>query len=342
MSASQPLTESDMTVLLKSMIDGYRVSQMIYVAAKLRIADLLAAGPMRIDELADVSCTHVESLQRILRALASLGIFSEDDDGSFRLTPLAANLQEGVRGSQRAFAVSIGEPWWWLPWGQLLDTVQTGEVAFNCVYGEGIFEYLRKDESASAVFNENMRAMTGAEAQGVLAAYDFSQSRVVADIGGGTGWLLFAILEAHPEVRGILFDAASVVTAAQALFGNLEVGRRCSFAPGSFFVSIPPGADTYILKDVLHDWSDQHATKLLHELRATIASHSRLLVIERLIAPDNQPSPGKALDIAMLVFTGGKERTMGEYRDLLALAGFNLRRVINASHGISIMEAIPS
>ncbi len=341
-STSQWQTDGDVAELLNSMINGYRLSQMIYVAAKLHIADLLTAGPMTIDELAAATRAHSESLRRILRALASFGIFFEDRDGSFRLSPLAVHLREGVPGSQWAFAVSIGEPWWWLPWGRLLHSVRTGAVAFNSVYGESFFEYLRKNDPACAIFNGNMRAMTEAEAQGIVVAYDFSPARLIADIGGGTGALLFAILKSRPEARGILFDDASVVAEAQARFGNLEVGHRCSFMAGSFFLSIPTGADIYLLKDVLHDWDDEHAIEVLHKLRVTMPGRSRLLIIERLIAPDNQPSPSKALDIVMLVLTGGKERSREQYRGLLASAGFSLRRVIDASLGISLMEAIPS
>ncbi len=327
--------------ILKSMIDGYRVSQMIHVVAKLHIADLIAAGSMRIDELAATTGAHAESLRRVLRALASFGIFYENPDDSFRLSPLATHLQQAVPDSQWAFAASIGEPWWWRPWGELLHSVQTGKAAFNCVYGEGLFEYLRKNERASAIFNANMHAMTQAEAQGIVAAYDFSDSQLIADIGAGTGTLLFAILKSQPQVRGILFDQASVVAEAQARFANLEIGQRCSFMPGSFFVSIPTGANTYLLKDILHDWDDQHAIELLRKLRIAMPNSSKLLVIERLIAPDNQPSATKALDIGMLVLTGGKERTREQCRNLLASAGFSVRRVMDASLGISLMECLP-
>jgi hypothetical protein len=342
MSAAQSQIDGDASELLKSMINGYRVSQMIHVAAKLHIADLLAAGPMTVDQLADATRTHAESLRRILRALASFGIFSENLDGSFRLSPLATYLQKGVPGSQWAFAASIGEPWWWAPWGQLLHSVQTGEVAFHCIYGEGLFEYLRKNEPAAMLFNAHMRAMTEAEAQGIVAAYDFSRAPLIVDIGGGTGALLFAILKSLPEARGILFDDVSVVAEAQGRFGDLELAQRCSFVPGSFFASIPAGANLYLLKDILHDWDDQQAIDLLHRLRLAMPGGSKLLVIERLIVPDNQPSPSKALDIAMLVLTGGKERTSEQYRSLLASAGFSLQRVADARLGISVMEAIPS
>jgi len=342
MSASQSQIEADASGLLNIMINGYRVSQMIFVASKLHIADLLAVGPMTIEQLAGATRTHSESLQRILRALASFGIFFEDPDGRFRLSPLAIQLQQGVPGSLWAFAVSIGEPWWWSPWGGLLHSVQTGEAAFDCVYGEGLFEYLRKNEPASAIFNAHMRAMTEVEAHGIVAAYDFSESQIIADIGGGTGALLLAILKSQPEVRGILFDDAPVVAEARARFANLEVGQRCSFVPGSFFLSLPTGASLYLLKDVLHDWNDRQAIDLLHKLRMAMASGSKLLIIERLIVPDNQPSASKALDIAMLVLTGGRERTREQYRELLASAGFTLRRIVDASLGISLMEAIPS
>jgi SAM-dependent methyltransferase len=315
---------------------------MLHVAAKLHVADLLAAGPMTIDQLADATRAHAESLRRMLRALAGAGIFYEDRDGIFRLTRLGTYLREGVPGSQWAFAASIGEQWWWAPWGRLSHSVQTGKAAFDCIYGEGLFDYLRKNEAASVIFNANMRAMTEAETQGIVAAYDFSQSQLIADIGGGTGTLLFDILKFHPEVRGILFDDPAVVAEAQTRFDNLEIGQRCSFVPGNFFLSVPPGADTYLLKDILHDWDDQHAIELLQKLRVVMHSGSKLLVIERLIVPDNQPSRSKGLDIAMLVLTGGKERTREHYRDLLASAGFSLRCVTGASLGISLMEASPS
>lgn len=340
MSTSQ--FDAEGSEVLKSMIDGYRLSQMIYVVAKLHIADLLSKGTMSVNELADATGAHSESLRRILRTLAGFGIFHENRDGSFQLSSLATHLREGTSSSQWAFAVSIGEPWWWLPWGRLLLSVQTGETAFNRVYGEGLFEYLRKNDAASAIFNSNMRAMTQVEAQGIVAAYDFSESLVIADIGGGTGALLFAILQSQPGVRGILFDQASVVAETQARFGDLDVGQRCTFVPGSFFSSIPTGATTYLLKDILHDWDDQHAVELLHKVRLTMTSSTRLLVIERLIAPDNQPSASKALDITMLVLTGGKERTREEYRDLLASAGFGIRRVVDTTVGVSLIEAFPA
>ena len=324
------------------MINGYRLSQLIYVAARLGIADLLAAGPKQTYELAAATDTHPDSLRRILRALASFDVFSEVQEEVFQLTPLAACLQKGAPGSLWAFAVSIGEPWWWRPWGELLHSVQTGEVAFDHIYGEGIFEYLKRGDQASAIFNENMRAMTESEAQGIIAAYDFSHSRIIADIGGGTGALLFTILGSQHESRGILFDDASVIAEAQSRCGDTEVGRRCSFVPGNFFASVSVKADLYLLKDVLHDWDDQHAIAILHNLRKAMTSHSKLLVIERLIAADDRFSISKELDIVMLVFTGGKERTREQYSDLLASAGFTVRRVVDAGMATSIIEASPS
>lgn len=327
---------------MRSMIAGYRLSQMIYVAAKLFIADLLATGPKTINELAASTGAQVESLLRLLRALASFGIFHEDEAGRFRLTPLATHLREKTRGSMWALAASIGEPWWWAPWGQLLHSVKTGEVAFDYVFGKGIFQYLTENDQASAIFNENMRAMTEAEAEEIIGTYDFSQSQIIADIGGGTGALLFAILMSQPNARGVLFDKASVLAEAQARCADLQVGAQCSFVSGSFFHSVPIVADLYLLKEILHDWDDQRAVKILNNLRLTMSGGSRLVVIERLIGADNQSSLSKELDIVMLVLTGGRERTKEQYRDLLASAGFKLERVTNTSLGVSLMEAIPS
>jgi hypothetical protein len=341
MSALLSESEHSLGRLLKTMIDGYRLSQMIHVAAKLNIADLLAAGPMTIDELAGATEAHSESLRRVLRALASFGIFFEGSDGAFQLTPIATLLRHAVPGSQWAVAASIGEPWWWCPWGRLLHSAKTGQVAFDSMFGEGLFEFLRKNDQAATIFNEHMQAMTEQEAEGIVAAYDFSQSPLIADIGGGTGALLSTILRSHPHVRGVLFDDASVISEAQAHFGNLEIRQRCSFVPGSFFHSVPPGADLYLLKDILHDWDDPAALEILRNIRRTMPSHSSLVLVERLITPNNQPSAAKAIDIVMLVLTGGKQRTVEQYGDLLGLAGFKPQRVIDASLDITLIGAVP-
>lgn len=354
MSAPQPLPHFDTARALKSMIDGYRLSQMIYVAAKLQIADCLAAGPMTVDKLAVATGSHASSLHRLMRALASFGIFAEGQDGHFQLTPLATGLQRTVQDSQWAFAISIGEAWGWAAWERLLKSVQTGETAFCCLHGQGLFEYLNSHPASAEVFNENMRAMTQSEAHRIVAAYDFSRSQVIADIGGGTGALISAILESHAGVRAILFDDTAVLPAAHAYLTSLGIAAgiaagvaggiagRCTLVPGSFFQSIPAGADTYLLKDILHDWDDQHAIRLLRNVRAAISAGANLLVIERLITPDNEPSESKALDIVMLVLTGGKERTAEQYAELLTSAGFSLRRIIPAGFGISVMEATPN
>lgn len=326
---------------MSRMLGGYRVTQMLFVAAELGIADALANGPKSVDELATAAKAEPRALFRILRALAALGVFAERNDGTFELTPLARTLQSDVPGSVRPFALSYGAKWWWASFGSLLDSVRTGKPAFELVHGMGLFDYLDRHPDAASTFNANMTAMTGVEADAVANAYDFSGLHLLADIGGGHGTLSAAILKRQPRARALIFDRPSVIDGAASVLEGLGLRDRCELVPGDFFASIPAGADVYTLKDILHDWDDDRSTAILRNVRDAMGSGARLLVIERVIPPGNDPSIGKQVDITMLAMTGGLERSEAEYRQLLAQAGLRLGRVLPTSTPSSVLEALP-
>ncbi len=339
MSATNKPTDSP-EARLSSML-SYNLTQMIYVAVRLGVADVLFHGPKSAEALAVAVDAHPSSLHRLLRALASLGIFAEDSQGRFELTPLANLLRSDVPGSFRPFVLSYGEPWWWNAWGSLLHSVRTGETAFDHVHGRELFEYLGQHAQAARVFNANMTSMTTGEAQHVVTAYDFSGTRVLVDVGGGYGALAIAILMIHPKIRVVLFDSPAVAAGARAWIESAGVADRCEVIGGSFFEAIPKGGDTYLLKDVLHDWDDDRAIAVLQKCHESMSSSARLLVIERIIPPGNTPSVGKLIDISMLVMTGGRERTEPEYRALLQAGAFRVENVLPSDAEINIIEAVP-
>lgn len=313
---------------LLQMLTSYRVSQSIYVAAKLRIADLLNDGPRSSDELAKSSGSDSRALYRLLRMLASVGIFAEVDQGCFTLTPLAALLQTGAPGSLRAYAIMNGEDWFWRPWGELLYSVKTGKTAFDHVCGMGIFKYLAQHPEAAEIFNEAMTGFT-LTSTAVVAAYDFSGINTLIDVGGGQGALLAAILKANPQLRGVLFDLPSVIEGAKSLIEAEGVAERCELVAGDFFESVPGGAVAYILKFVIHDWDDDRAVTILKNCHRAVVEDGKLLVVEMVIPPGNEPFYGKLADLNMLVLSGGgRERTEAEYRALFATAGFKLTKII--------------
>jgi hypothetical protein len=320
---------------------NYSLTQMIYVVAKLNVADLLANGPKSVEEIAAIVGAHPRSLYRLLRALASLGIFEQDSNGRFRLTPLAELLQAEGEGSLHPFALSYGEPWWWDAWGRLLHSVQTGETAFNSVHGQSLFEYLDQHLEAAKIFNANMRSMTAGEAQALASAYDFTKTRLLVDVGGGLGTMATAILQSQPEAKAILFDLPSVIAGAR---GYLAAGieTRCQLVAGSFFEWVPRGGDTYLLKDIIHDWDDARSIAILRNCRHAMSDSAKLLLIERVIPPGNEPADGKLVDISMLVMTGGMERTESEYRALLEAAGLRMTEIIPTGVSASIIQSAPA
>jgi hypothetical protein len=323
------------------MATGYWVSRIVYAAAKLDLADRLAGGPKTAAELAGPTGTHAPSLHRLMRALAALGILTEKDGKRFGLTPLGETLQTGAPGSARATVLTLGGPFGWKAWEEILHSVQTGKTGFEKALGMPAFDYLAKHPDEASLFSETMIGVHGQEPPTVAEAYDFSKHEVVADIGGATGTMIAAILTRHRKPKGLLFDLPHVVREAPALLAARGVADRVRIEAGSFFETIPPGADCYLLSHVIHDWSEEQCLTILGHCRKAIPANGRLLICEMVLPPGDAFHPGKILDITMLVMPGGQERTPEEYADLLGKARFRMERVIPTTSAVSLVEAVP-
>ncbi len=319
---------------------GYWHTQAIYVAAKLGIADALSEGPMSADELASSTRTNPRALYRLLRALASIGIFAEDEQHWFALTPMADCLRSGVPGSVRSLAIMRGE-WQYEAWGQLLHSVRTGQCAFEKVYGEPLFDHLAAHPDKGRLFDEAMTGVHGRETAAMLDAHDFSGIGILADVGGGNGEVIFSILEQYPEMRGVLFDRPAVAERATANLKATGFVGRCVVTAGDFFVSVPPGADAYLLRHIIHDWDDEKSVAILRNCRAAMGKQGKLLVVEGIVPPGNEPSVSKFFDLAMMVLPGGMERTESEYRRLFEASGFSLTRIVPTTTWVSVIEGEP-
>ena len=321
------------------MITGYWLSQAIYAAAQFGIADLLAAGPCSVADLAQKTSTNPDALYRLLRALASVGIFAEGPSREFSLTPLAEPLQANVPGSKRALALMSGDEQFHA-WTEIVYSIQTGKKAFDKVFGKPIFDYLGEHLDKAQVFDAAMVGIHGRESNAVQKAYDFSGINTVVDIGGGNGSQLSALLQAHPTMRGILFDLPHVIERARAPLAGAGLAERCELVPGSFFENVPAGADAYFMRHIIHDWDDEKSLTILCNCHRAMPAHGRLLVVESVIPPGNEPFAGKFLDLVMLMIPGGKERTEDEYRALFAQAGFELNRIVPTGTEVSVIEAV--
>lgn len=323
--------------LMNRMLTGYWSTQCLYVAAKLGIADLLITGPRTAEELAVVTSTHAPSLYRLLRGLASLGVFAEVEGKKFTLTPLAECLRSDSPSSQRALAIMSGEEHY-KAWGELLYSVQTGKTAFDMLYGMPVFDFLSKHEEQAKNFDAAMVGVHGRETSAMTDAYDFSKFGVLADVGGGNGSLLTTVLKKNPRLKGMLYDLPGVTERAKASLQAAGVLDRCQVIGGSFFESVPAGADAYLMRHIIHDWDDEKCITILKNIHSVIKPDGKLLVVEGVIPPGNDPNFGKLLDLTMLTIPGGKERTEEEYRELFAAGGFKLTRIVPTEAEVSVIE----
>ncbi len=321
----------------KQMFGGSWITQGIWVAAELGIADLLAEGPQSAEQLALRTQTRPDPLYRVLRALASVGVFCEDTQGRFLQTPLSELLRTDVPGSQRAFGIMIGAEFH-QAWGKLLHSVRTGEPGFEKRFGVHCFQYLVGHPDRHSIYDTAMGAFGKGETGPVLDAYDFARFRTVADVGGGSGLLLAAILERHASVRGILFDLPPVADRARQAFAGSSLADRYRIEGGDFLVSIPAGADAYVMQHIIHDWEDSDAIAILENCRKAMGPQAKVLLIEMVIPKGNDPCFGKWLDLMMLLVRG-RERTEEQYGRLFAAAGLELQRVIPTVGEVSIIEA---
>jgi hypothetical protein len=331
-------TENAPQQALWQMITGCFVSQAVFTAAKLGIADLLKDGPRHPAVLAEATATHAPSLYRLLRALASIGVFIEDEQGRFGLTPVAELLRTDAPGSLRAVALLTGSPLEWGAWGDLLYSVQSGASAVPHVFGVELWEYIARHPETNDIFHQAMSNISATELRAILSAYDFSAIHTLVDIAGGHGKLLFTILQAYPQMHGILFDLPTVIERAEEQLKATGVAQRCTLVRGDMFASVPTGGDAYIMKSVIHDWDDEQAVALLRVCRTAMPAHAKLLLISRILAPANVADPGKFMDLNMLVALGGRERTTAEFEALLDAADLALSRIIPTRSPMSILE----
>jgi hypothetical protein len=329
-------------VQLVQMAMGHWISRIVHLAAELGIADRLAPGAKTAEELAGPTKMSPVPLYRFLRGLANLGILTEGADRRFGLTPLGEALRTGAPGSARASILTIASPWWVQGFGELAYSVATGKSGFEKSLGMPIFDHLAKNPDLAALFSETMIGFHGQEPAAIAAAYDFTGIRTLADVGGATGFLLAAVLEKNPQMKGILFDLPHVVAGAPALLEARGLEDRVTIEPGSFFERIPAGADAYILSHIIHDWSEPQCLTILGHCKQAMAANAKLLIVEMVLPEGDEPHPGKMLDLMMLVGPGGQERTAKDYEALLAKAGFRMTRVVPTASAVSVVEAVPA
>src|SRR5262245_36205705 len=337
---SEPAAPPPQFAMLQ-LITGFWVSRAIYVAAKLGLADLVKDGPKTAGELAQLTGTHAPSLYRVLRALAGVGVFAGAGHGRFSQTPLSETLRSDTPGSLRAMAmVELGQERF-AAWGNLMRSVETGDTAFDSLFKQNVWEYYERNPEDASNFNEEMKNLTGMIDAAVIGAYDFSGVDKLVDVAGGTGGLIGAILNAHPRMRGVLFDLPHVIAEAGPSLDAAGARGRCETAAGDFFESIPEGGDAYLMKWIIHDWDDERATAILKNVRRATGEKGKLLLIEMVVPEGDQPDLSKFLDLNMMVMTGGRERTEAEFDSLLAASGFELGRVIRTASPICVIEAVP-
>ena len=333
-SADRGRDDTPGAMALLEMIHSGWMSQAIYVAARLGIAEALAQGPRTVAQLADTVGAHADSLHRLLRAVTTLGLCAEQADGRFALTALGGHLRSDAAASVRSVALHWGGSMWPV-WGTLLHSVKTGKSPRALVTRKDTFESLARNTEAASTFDAAMTEISRLMAEGVVHAYDFSGIGRIVDVGGGHGELLGAILRANPEMRGTLFDQPQVCAGAMRHLDAVGVAARCEVIPGSFFESVPGGADAWLLKSVLHDWSDERAREILASCRRAMAGHGTLLVVERVLPVQMETCPEHrflaASDLGMMVAVAGRERTEAEFRHLFRSAGFTLTRIADSA-----------
>lgn len=315
---------------------GYLYSAAINAVAELGVADRLHAGPKSAATLAEELSVKPEPLYRALRLLASTGVFAEDAEGRFSLTPAADLLREGVPGSMRDAVLMLAHETFWAPAGKLSSAIRTGKTPFADIFGMPFFDYFAKYPEAGPIFHRGMAGFSDTENGPIAGSFDFSRFQRIVDVGGGHGGFLIEALSGSPSARGVLVDAEHVLKEARIAAAGLS--DRCELATADFFQSVP-GGDCIVLKRILHDWSDDDAISILRVCRRALAEGGRVLVIDAVIPRGNDPHPGKELDVLMMASLPGRERTEEEFGKMLARAELRLERVIATPSALSIVEA---
>lgn len=306
-------------------------------AAIIGVADHMVDGPKTPQELAKATSTDPQKLYRVLRLLATRGVFREDDQGRFELTPNAELLRKDVPLSVRKAVTMLTSKAIWVAANDLADSLRGDDPSFEKIFGTKIWEYWSRDLAPEEDFHQGMSSMSGPEIQSPVRTYDFPQNATVADVGGGIGTLLLSVLQHNPTVRGILFDQEHVLSNHR--LGELGEDSRWELASGDFFEKVPP-ADLYVLKYITHDWNDEQVVRILSRCRESMAPGGRVLIFDTVIPSGNEPHTGKIMDLILMAIYPGRERTEEDFRDLLAEAGLRLNRVIDTDSYISIVEAV--
>lgn len=325
---------------LMEMMFGFALSRSIAVAAQLGVADLLKDGPKSADELAQAVGAHPRALYRLLRALAGAGVFAEGADARFNLTPLSELLRSDAPESLRAFAAMIANAVNFETWALLPYSVETGKPAFPHKFGMPWFAWLGQNPAEAETFHNAMTSLSAGAVAAVVSAYDFSGISKLVDVGGGHGLLLASVLSKYPNMKGVLYDEPTVIQGAKDVLAAHGVADRCETVGGDFLRSAPAGGDAYILKHIIHDWSDEECLTILGHCHEGMTAGGKVLIVEMVIPERNVPAFSKFLDLEMLVFLTGRERTGAEYRALLDGAGFELSRVVPTPSPYSVIEGL--
>ncbi len=337
-AATEPLPPQR---IMFQLLLGKQLTASLAGIARLGVADHMGEDPVAVEELAAKTDAHAPSLYRVMRMLASIGVFRQEGR-TFALTPVGALLRTDAPTSLRYMAMMLGDEWSIKAYAHMADCIRTGGDGITMAYGKQVFEYFADHPEQAETFQKAMTNGSVIAAQSVLSAYDFAGIQRLADVGGGHGILIASILKRYPELRGVLFDLPEVV-AGVPQSRIAEFDGRLEVEAGSFFERVPEGCDTYMMKNIIHDWSDEHCRTILKLMRDKIPSTGRVLVCELMVPDDPGPAPAKMLDIEMLVMTvGGKERTEAEFAELFASAGFKLNRVVTTPTPTCVIEAVPA
>lgn len=326
---------------LLELVSGFMATHAIYAAAKLGIADQLADGPLSADDIAAATHVDPDAAYRLLRACAALGVFAERPDGRFGLTPMADRLRSGTGGSIRPVILMLGHPDYQRSWAQLVHTVETGTPGAEAVLGSPLWDYLDEHPDFAAAFHDTMSRLTDLDWPAVRAAYDLTRFATIVDLGGGNGQLLALALGAAPTATGVLLERAGLIDGAEENLRRAGVLGRCRIEAGSLFETAPSDGDVYLMRRVIHDFDDERAVAILRTVRRQMPPHATLLLLECVVPPGNAPHFAKALDLDMMIFVGGRERTERQLAALLDRAGFRMIRVIPTVSTISVVEAVP-
>jgi SAM-dependent methyltransferase len=317
------------------------VARALYAVTDRGVPDLLVEGPATPDDLAAKVGVDPIALLQMLRTLAAAGIFIHGTDGRFGLSPVGETLVTGHPTAARELVLTLGSPVFWAALGAMPAVLETGKTGVEIALGTSFFDYLRQHPDEEAVFNRTMIAVHGGEPAAVAEAYDFAGIGKVVDVGGGIGTMLVTLLQRHPHLTGVLFDAPSVAEAAKATIAAAGLEGRCERVGGDFFASVPGGGDAYVLSHIIHDWPVDACHTILRNCREAMNPGGRILIVEMVLPPGAEPHPGKILDVVMLAVAGGRERTADEYGELLAPAGLRIERVIPTASPVSVVEAVP-